>query len=314
MSLASTVETEWCNRAGFVNGRAAAVEFFRGKWSREPDYRLRKELWTFQGYPIAVRFEHEFHDAAGQWWRAYGNANREFEDDRLMRRRSASINDLKITEAARQFRRARTSPSRLFGRIPRSDRKQKSEKPTNIMSRITALDPTTATGKTAELFTGVKSKLGLVPNLLRTFGHSPATLEAYLGFSGTLATGVLPPKTREQIALAVAETNACDYCLAAHSLIGQGAGLTPEAILAARRVTATDPKTNALLKFAAAVVETRGLVSDGALAQVRTAGASDAEIIETVAHVALNILTNYTNHVAQTVVDFPKAAALPVAV
>ena len=314
VSLASTVETEWCNRAGFVNGRAAAVEFFRGKWSREPDYRLRKELWTFQGYPIAVRFEHEFHDAAGQWWRAYGNANREFEDDRLMRRLSASINDLKITEAARQFRRARTSPSRLFGRIPRSDRKQKSEKPTNIMSRITALDPTTATGKTAELFTGVKSKLGLVPNLLRTFGHSPATLEAYLGFSGTLATGVLPPKTREQIALAVAETNACDYCLAAHSLIGQGAGLTPEAILDARRVTATDPKTNALLKFAAAVVETRGLVSDGALAQVRTAGASDAEIIETVAHVALNILTNYTNHVAQTVVDFPKAAALPVAV
>ena len=169
------------------------------------------------------------------------------------------------------------------------------------MSRITALDPTTATGKTAELFTGVKSKLGLVPNLLRTFGHSPVA-------------SVLSPKTREQIALAVAETNACDYCLAAHSLIGQGAGLTPEAILAARRVTATDPKTDALLKFAAAVVETRGLVSDGALAQVRTAGASDAEIIETVAHVALNILTNYTNHVAQTVVDFPQAAALPVAV
>ncbi len=103
MSLASTVETEWCNRAGFVNGRAAVVEFFRGKWSREPDYRLRKELWPFQGYPIAVRFEPEFHDAAGQWWRAYGNANWEFEDDRLMRRRSASINDLKITEAARQF-------------------------------------------------------------------------------------------------------------------------------------------------------------------------------------------------------------------
>ena len=86
-----------------MNGRAAVVEFFRGKWSREPDYRLRKELWPFQGYPIAVRFEHEFHDAAGQWWRAYGNANWEFEDDRLMRRRSASINDLKITEAARQF-------------------------------------------------------------------------------------------------------------------------------------------------------------------------------------------------------------------
>ena len=181
------------------------------------------------------------------------------------------------------------------------------------MSRIIALDPITATGKTAELFTAVKSKLGMVPNLMRTFGQSPATLEAYLGFSGTLATGVLSAKTRERIALAVAETNACDYCLAAHSLIGKGAGLAPDAILAARRIAATEPKTDALLKFAAAVVETRGLVSDGALAAVRTAGATDAEIIETVAHVALNILTNYTNLVAQTVVDFPKAAALPVA-
>ena len=182
------------------------------------------------------------------------------------------------------------------------------------MSRILAIDPSTATGKTAELFTAVKSKLGVVPNLMRTFGQSPATLEAYLGFSGTLATGVLSAKVREQIALAVAETNACDYCLAAHSLIGKGAGLTPEAILAARRVTATDPKTDALLKFATTVVETRGLVSDDALTAVRKAGASEAEIIETVAQVALNILTNYTNHVAQTVVDFPKAAALPVAV
>ncbi len=181
------------------------------------------------------------------------------------------------------------------------------------MSRITAIDPATATGKTAELFTAVKSKLGMVPNLMRTLGQSPAALEAYLGFSGTLATGVLSAKTREQIALAVAETNACDYCLAAHSLIGKGTGLPPDAILAARRIAATEPKTDALLKFAAAVVETRGLVSDGALAAVRTAGATDAEIIETVAHVALNILTNYTNHVAQTVVDFPKAPALPVA-
>ena len=132
---------------------------------------------------------------------------------------------------------------------------------------LTALDPTTATGKTAELFAGVTSKLGRVPNLMRTFGHSPATLEAYLGFSSTLSTGALSAKTREQIALAVAETNACDYCLAAHSRIGQGAGLTPEAILAARRVTATDPKSDALLKFAAAVVETRGLVSAHALDQ-----------------------------------------------
>jgi len=181
------------------------------------------------------------------------------------------------------------------------------------MSRITALDPVTTTGKSAELFTAVKTKLGMVPNLMRTLGHSPAALEAYLGFSSTLGTGVLPAKVREQIALTVAETNACDYCLAAHSLIGKGAGLSPDAILAARRIEAADPKVDALLKFVAKIVESRGLVSDDALTAVRAAGVTDAEVIETVAHVALNILTNYLNHVAQTTVDFPKAAALPAA-
>ncbi len=182
------------------------------------------------------------------------------------------------------------------------------------MSRITALDPVQVSGKTAELFTSVKSQLGVVPNLMRTIGHSPAALEAYLGFSATLSKGVLAAKVREQLALAVAETNSCDYCLAAHSLLGKGAGLTAGAIIDARLVRAEDPKTDALLKFAAAVVEARGLVADEALSAVRAAGATDAEIIEVIAHVALNILTNYTNHVAQTVVDFPKAAELPAAV
>ncbi len=182
------------------------------------------------------------------------------------------------------------------------------------MSRIIALDPSQATGKNAELFSAVKSKLGVVPNLMRTLGNSPAALEAYLGFSGTLAHGVLPAKVREQLALTIGETNACDYCLAAHSLLGKGAGLSADAIIDARRVHAVEPKTDALLKFAAAVVGARGLVSDDTLAAVRAAGASDAEIIEVVAHVALNTLTNYTNHIAQTAIDFPKAPALPAAI
>lgn len=182
------------------------------------------------------------------------------------------------------------------------------------MSRITAIDPSQASGKTAELFTVVKSKLGVVPNLMRTLGQSPVALEAYLGFSGTLAKGVLPAKVREQLALAIGEANTCDYCLAAHSLLGKGAGLTAEAILEARLNRAEDPKTQALLKFAVTVVEARGLVADEALSAVRAAGASDAEIIEVIAHVALNTLTNYTNHIAQTAIDFPKAAALPAAV
>jgi nuclear transport factor 2 (NTF2) superfamily protein len=104
VALAYTVDTEWRNRTDFVNGRAEVVEFLCRKWARELDYRLRKELWAFQGNRIAVRFEYEFHDADGQWWRAYGNENWEFNEHGLMRRRFASINDLKITEAERRFR------------------------------------------------------------------------------------------------------------------------------------------------------------------------------------------------------------------
>ncbi|MDF3059885.1 MAG: hypothetical protein K0R17_4100 [Rariglobus sp.] len=104
VSLAYTVDTEWRNRTDFIHGRVEVVEFLRRKWARELDYRLRKELWTFQGNRIAVRFEYEFHDADGQWWRAYGNENWEFDECGLMRRRFASINDLKITEADRKFR------------------------------------------------------------------------------------------------------------------------------------------------------------------------------------------------------------------
>ena len=107
VALAYTEDTEWRNRAEFLNGRAAVVEFLRRKWARELDYRLRKELWAFGGEKIAVRFEYEFHDAAGQWWRAYGNENWEFDEHGLMRRRYASINDLAITEAERKFRWAR---------------------------------------------------------------------------------------------------------------------------------------------------------------------------------------------------------------
>ena len=86
-----TEDTEWRNRPEFVNGRAQVVEFLRPKWARELDYRLQKELWTFTGHRIAVRFEYEFHDAAGQWYRAYGNENWEFDDRGYMRRRFASI-------------------------------------------------------------------------------------------------------------------------------------------------------------------------------------------------------------------------------
>ncbi len=104
VSLAYTEDSEWRNRSDFLTGRAAIVEFLRRKWARELDYRLRKELWAFTGNRIAVRFEYEFHDASGQWWRAYGNENWEFAANGLMHRRFASINDLAIAEADRKFR------------------------------------------------------------------------------------------------------------------------------------------------------------------------------------------------------------------
>ena len=104
VALAYTEDTEWRNRSEFVNGRAAVVELLRRKWSRELDYRLRKELWAFTGNRIAVRFEYEFHDAGGQWYRAYGNENWEFDEFGYMQRRFASINDLPIREADRKFR------------------------------------------------------------------------------------------------------------------------------------------------------------------------------------------------------------------
>ena len=111
VALAYTEDSEWRNRAEFFNGRSAIIEFLRCKWARELDYRLRKELWAFEGNRIAVRFDYEFHDATGQWYRAYGNENWEFAPDGLMQRRFASINDLPMTEAERKFRWERAAPA-----------------------------------------------------------------------------------------------------------------------------------------------------------------------------------------------------------
>ncbi|MEI5010781.1 nuclear transport factor 2 family protein [Streptomyces sp. NPDC059544] len=105
VSLAYTEDSEWRNRDLFLNGRKAIVEFLTDKWRRELGYRLRKELWAYQGDRIAVRFEYEYHDADGQWFRAYGNENWEFDDHGLMRRRYASINDLAIAADERRIAR-----------------------------------------------------------------------------------------------------------------------------------------------------------------------------------------------------------------
>ncbi len=104
VALAYTEDTEWRNRSEFLHGRAQVIEFLRRKWAREHDYRLRKELWAFTANRIAVRFVYEFRDDAGQWWRAHGNENWEFDEHGYMRRRFASINDVPITDTDRELR------------------------------------------------------------------------------------------------------------------------------------------------------------------------------------------------------------------
>lgn len=178
------------------------------------------------------------------------------------------------------------------------------------MPRIQPLQPETATGPAKELLDAARKKMGRVPNILKTMAHSPAALRAYMDFSATLAGGLLPAKTREAIALAVGEANGCEYCVAAHSALGKMAGLDPEEITRSRRGESADSKTNAALRLARRIIDTKGFVSDDDLAAVRQAGWSDAEIAEIVAAVSLNIYTNYFNHVAETESDFPKAPPL----
>ncbi|MFI5098906.1 MAG: DUF1348 family protein [Actinomycetes bacterium] len=105
---AYTEDSQWRNRDEFLAGRDEIVAFLTRKWERELDYVLRKDLWAFEGNRIAVRFQYEWHDAAGQWWRSYGNENWEFADDGLMRRREASINDVRIDAADRRLHGPRT--------------------------------------------------------------------------------------------------------------------------------------------------------------------------------------------------------------
>ena len=156
------------------------------------------------------------------------------------------------------------------------------------------------------LLEAVNKQLGVVPNLFRVIANSPAALEGYLGLSGALAKGQLDARTRERIAIAVAETNGCDYCLSAHTYLGKNVAKLDDADMAANREGGSpDPVADAALRFATRVVRERGHVSDQDVEAVKAAGFTDAQVIEIVLHVALNTLTNYVNEVAKTEIDFP---------
>jgi uncharacterized peroxidase-related enzyme len=173
------------------------------------------------------------------------------------------------------------------------------------MSRIPAVDPSSATGTVKTLLDGVQRGLGVTPNMFRVAAQSVPVLEALTSMFGAASKGHLSAKTREAIALTVSEIDACDYCLSAHSVLGKGAGLTEGELQKAREAKSDDARLAATLAFAHTMTERRGRVGDQDLLSVRRAGLSDAEILEVVATVALTTFTNYLNEVAKTDIDFP---------
>ena len=179
------------------------------------------------------------------------------------------------------------------------------------MSRLTIPTIEQTPANSLPLLDAVKKQLGVVPNLMKLLGNSPAALEGYLNLSGALSKGTIGGQTGERIALAIAEINGCNYCLSAHTYLGKNVARLPEnEILANRQGASLDPKADAAVKFAVNVANARGHVSTEAVETVKAAGFSDAQVLEIVLHVALNTLTNYVNEVAQTEIDFPVVSAL----
>ena len=172
--------------------------------------------------------------------------------------------------------------------------------------RIQPVDLDRATGAIKRLFAEVRAKFALVPNLFCVLANAPAALEGLMGLSAALARGALDEKTREQLALAIAESNLCAYCLSGHTAMAAKIGLRRVEIDDAIRASAADPRTDAILKLARSIVVQRGELTDADLARARAGGLGDGEIVETVANVALNIFENYMSHVARVPIDFPK--------
>ncbi len=158
---------------------------------------------------------------------------------------------------------------------------------------------------TASILNQVQAKLGAVPNMFLTLAHSPVALNAYMKLADVAGTGKLSAKQREQIALTVGEANQCTYCVAAHGVIGKMVGLNPSEISEARAATSVDAKTQAALTLAAQIVQRRGHIGTSELASFKAAGFADSDVLEVLVNVVLNILTNYTNHIAGTEIDFP---------
>ena len=176
------------------------------------------------------------------------------------------------------------------------------------MPRIHPVDSAAATGAAADQLAATKKLFGSTPNMFATAAQSPATLAAMNGFFAALGKSPLGGKVGEQIAIAVAQSNGCEYCLSAHTAIGGMHGVSAANLASARSGHSDDPKAQAAISLALDIVRTKGRVSDATLAAARVSGLGDGEIVEVVGHVALNIFTNYLNNLAGTDVDFPVVA------
>jgi uncharacterized peroxidase-related enzyme len=176
------------------------------------------------------------------------------------------------------------------------------------MSRIPLIARESAPASVRPTLDAIHGAFGVTPNMFRAVANSPAALASMWGAFGALGGGTLGAKLGEQIAVAVANRNACDYCLAAHTALGRAAGVSADAMHAAQAGLSNDPKTAAALHFALKLVNARGAASADDVAAVRAAGFSDEAIVEIVAHVALNLFTNYVNVAFAVPVDFAPVA------
>jgi len=181
------------------------------------------------------------------------------------------------------------------------------------MSRLTIPARDDVPEASKPILNAVQKQLGVVPNMFRLIAASPAALQGFTGNNGAL-TKALDVRTRERIALAVAQVNGCDYCLSAHTYLGLNlAKITAEEVALNRKGESSDTKANAAVRFAVKVVRERGHVTDADVKAVRDAGFTDGQIVEIIAVVVENIFTNLLNVVADTDIDFPVVRAAEVA-
>lgn len=173
------------------------------------------------------------------------------------------------------------------------------------MSRIPLVTNAAANAEQKQLLEAIQSQLGMIPNFLRVFAHSPVALKAFLGLHGVANDGALDALTRERIALALAQANGCQYCVSAHSAIGRKTGLTGNEMMAARWGTSEDAKAAEAVKFALSLVEKKGEVDTEEVLALRNVGYTDAAIVEIITHVGMNFLTNVLGKASRVEIDFP---------